>query len=53
MRYLLSDPHRLHLLLTLLSGAGLAAYLSGAVVAVFGFDLAMLVALVGGMPIYL
>lgn len=53
MHQLLSDPHRRHLVLTLLSGAGLAAYLTGSVVSVLGFDLAMLVALVGGLPIYL
>ncbi len=53
MHYLLSDPHRRHLVLTLLSGAGLAAYLTGAMVSVLGFDVAMLVALVGGLPIYL
>ena len=31
MHQLLSDPHRRHFLLTLLSGAGLAAYLTGTI----------------------
>ncbi len=46
------DPHRRHLALTLLVGAGLAAYLTGSVEMLYGFDLAMLLALVGGFPIY-
>jgi HflK protein len=53
MHHLLSDPHRRHFLLTLLCGAGLAAYLSGSITSIFGFDLAMLLTLVGGFPIYL
>ena len=53
MPHLLSDPHRRHLLLTLLTGAGLAAYLTGSVESILGFNLAMLAALVGGLPIYL
>ena len=52
MRGLLDDPHRRHLLLTLLVGAGLAAYLTGSIRSVYGFDLAMLLALGGGFPIY-
>lgn len=50
---LFRDPHHRHLLLTLLVGTGLAAYLSGAVEEIYGFNLAMLLALVGGLPIYL
>jgi Cu+-exporting ATPase len=46
------DPHRRHLLLTLAVGAGLAAYVTGAVRSVWDFDLAMLLALVGGYPTY-
>jgi heavy metal translocating P-type ATPase len=53
MYHLFRDPHRRHLLLTLLCGAGLAAYLSGSLTSIYGFDLAMLLALVGGFPIYL
>jgi Cu+-exporting ATPase len=53
MLQLLVDPHRRHLLLTLLVGAGLAAYLSGSLTSLAGFDLAMLLALGGGLPIYL
>lgn len=49
---LLRDPHRRHWLLTLLVGAGLALYLSGSLTAVYGYDLALLLALVGGYPIY-
>ena len=52
MRALLSSPHRRHLLLTLLTAGALAAYLTGAVRSIGGFDLAMLAALVGGLPIY-
>jgi len=50
---LLKDPHRRHLLLTLLVGAGLALYLSGSLVEVYRYDLALLLALIGGYPIYL
>ena len=49
---ILDDPHRRHFALTLLVGAGLATYLTGSLVEVYGFDLAMLLALVGGFPIY-
>jgi len=49
---LLDDPHRRHLLLTLLVGAGLVAYLTGSITSIYGFDLALLLALVGGYPIY-
>jgi len=49
---ILHDPHRRHLALTLLVGAGLAAYLTGSLPAIYGFDLALLLALVGGFPIY-
>ena len=52
MPTLLSDPHRRHLLLTLLIGAGLAVYLIGWFPSIFGIDLAMLLALGGGVPIY-
>ena len=52
MRDLLSDPHRRHLALTLLVGAGLVAYLTGSIEAVYGFDLALILTLVGGFPIY-
>jgi len=49
---LVYNPHRRHLLLTLLVGAGLVAYLSGSIERVYGFDLALLLALAGGFPIY-
>ncbi|NQT13499.1 MAG: cation-translocating P-type ATPase, partial [Planctomycetes bacterium] len=49
---LLDDPHRRHLVLTLLVGAGLVAYLTGSITSIYGFDLALLLALVGGYPIY-
>ncbi len=49
---LFQDPHRRHLLLTLVMGAGLFAYVTGAVRSVSDFDLAMLLALVGGFPTY-
>jgi len=52
MRGLWDDPHRRHLLLTLLVGAGLAACLAGVVESIYGFDLAMLLALAGGFPVY-
>jgi len=52
MLSLLTDPHRRHLLLTVAVGAGLVAYLTGSVRAVYGFDLTMLLALFGGLPIY-
>ena len=49
---ILDNPHRRHLALTLLVGVGLAAYLTGSLPAIYGFDLALLLALVGGFPIY-
>jgi len=49
---ILNDPHRRHLLLALLVAVGLGAYLVGSVEAIYDFDLAMLLALVGGFPIY-
>ncbi len=48
----LADSHRRHLLLTLAVGAGLFAYVSGAVLSIYDFDLAMLLALIGGYPTY-
>jgi Cu+-exporting ATPase len=48
----LADSHRRHLLLTLAVGAGLLAYVSGAVRLVYEFDLAMLLSLIGGYPTY-
>jgi len=51
-RAILDDPHRRHLALTLLVGAGLAAYLTGSLVSIYGFDLALVLALAGGFPIY-
>ena len=53
MLSLLDDPHRRHLLLTLLVGVGLAVYVTGSVESIYGFDLAMVLTLVGGFPIYL
>ena len=49
---MLRNAHHRHLLLTVLTGAGLVAYISKAVVSVYGFDLAMILALVGGFPVY-
>jgi len=49
---ILSDPHRRHLALTVAVGAGLAAYLLGAVQTVYGFNFALLLALLGGYPIF-
>ena len=46
------DAHRRHLLLTVLTGLGLVAYLSGSIRSIYDFDLAMLLALVGGYPTY-
>ncbi len=46
------NPHHRHLLLTVLTGAGLVAYISGSVVSIYGFNLAMILALVGGFPVY-
>ena len=47
-----ADSHRRHLLLTLAVGACLLAYVSGSVRLIYDFDLAMLLALVGGYPTY-
>ena len=49
---MLRDTHRRHLVLTLIVGAGLAAYVSGSVTAVYGFDFALVLALAGGFPIF-
>jgi HflK protein len=49
---ILRDPHRRHLLLTVLTGAGLVAYLTGSIRTIYDFDLAMLLALIGGLPTY-
>ncbi len=46
------ESHRRHLLLTLGVGVGLALYLTGALRSVYGFDLALVLTLVGGFPIY-
>ncbi len=51
----LKDPHRRHILLTVVVGVGLAAYLSGTVESITigkQLDLAMLLALAGGFPVY-
>ncbi len=50
---ILDDPHRRHLLLTLLVGLGLGAYLTGSIESIYGFDLAVLLTLGGGFPIHL
>ena len=52
MFVLFQDSHRRHLLFTLAVGAGLIAYVSGAVRSIYDFDLAMLLALIGGFPTY-
>ena len=49
---ILNDPHRRHRALTLLTAVGLLVYLTGKVTVVYGFDLALVLALVGGFPIY-
>ena len=46
MTSLLADPHRRHLALTVLVSAGLAAYLADAVTTVYGFNVALILALV-------
>jgi Cu+-exporting ATPase len=46
------NPHRRHLLLTLAVGAGLLAYVTQSVRSIWDFDLAMLLALIGGFPTY-
>ena len=48
----LADSHRRHLLLTLAVGVGLVAYVTGAARSIYDFDLAMLLALIGGFPTY-
>lgn len=48
----LDEPHRRHLLLTFLVGAGLASYLVEGVRTIRGLDLAVLLAVVGGLPIW-
>ncbi|NLS96324.1 MAG: cation-translocating P-type ATPase family protein [Planctomycetaceae bacterium] len=48
----LQDPHQRHRALTVLVAAALVAYLTGTIETIYGFDLAMLAALVGGFPIY-
>ena len=49
---LLVDDHKRHLVLTGVVAAGLAAYLVGSVTSIYGFDVAMVLALVGGLPIF-
>ncbi len=44
--------HQRHLALTALVGLGLVVYLTGYLRAVYGFDLALLLTLVGGFPIF-
>lgn len=46
------DHHRRHLVLTAAVAAGLAAYLTGSITSVYGVDLAMVLALAGGFPIF-
>ena len=48
----LRDEHRRHLALTALVAIGLALYLTGVLKSVLGFDLALLLTLIGGFPIY-
>ncbi|MHB8898191.1 MAG: heavy metal translocating P-type ATPase, partial [Thermoguttaceae bacterium] len=49
---ILRDPHQRHRLLTALVAVALVAYVTKTVESIYGFDLAMLAALVGGFPIY-
>ena len=49
---ILETPHRRHMALTLLVGVGLAVYLTGSIESVYGFDLALVLTLVGGFPIF-
>ena len=51
LRDFFEDEHRRHLALTALVAVGLTAYLTGTVRTVFGFDLALILALIGGFPI--
>ena len=46
------DPRHRHFMLTLAVGAGLLAYVTGTVRSIYDFDLAMLLALIGGFPTY-
>ena len=46
------DPHQRHRALTVSVALALGAYLTGTIESFYGFDLAMLAALVGGYPIY-
>ncbi|NQT52867.1 cation-translocating P-type ATPase, partial [bacterium] len=50
---LFDDEHKRHLALTALVAVGLGVYLTGAVESIYGFNLALLLALIGGFPIYL
>ena len=52
MKGLLGDPHRRHLALTILVGAGLVAYLTGSLREFQGWGFALLLTLVGGIPIF-
>ncbi|MDD4788577.1 MAG: hypothetical protein PHO07_15485, partial [Pirellulales bacterium] len=49
---LLEDTQQRRCVLTVLMGAALLVYMTGAAEVVCGFDLAMLAALVGGMPVF-
>jgi len=49
---LLKDPHKRHLLITVATAAAIIIYISGALRTVFGFDVALIAALLGGLPIY-
>ena len=49
---ILQDPHQRHRVLTVLIAVALLAYITGTIETIYGFDLAMLAALVGGFPIY-
>ncbi len=52
LRKILQNPHKRHLAVTVLVAIGLALYLTGTVTRVFGFDLAMVLTLVGGFGIF-
>lgn len=52
MTDLFEREHRRHLALTILVSAGLAGYLTGSIRSIYGFDLALVLALIGGFPIY-
>jgi Cu+-exporting ATPase len=49
---LLNHPHHRHLAVTTVVALGLLAYLTGTVTEIAGFNLALLLALLGGFPIY-